>query len=76
MRRRVIAGNWKMFKTIAETRAFFSAFTPLVANSKHCDIIVAPPFTAISTAAEAAKGKQIAISGQFWTKAVRPLKIA
>jgi triosephosphate isomerase (TIM) len=70
MRRRVIAGNWKMYKTLAETRAFFSAFTPLVANSKHCDIIVAPPFTAISTAVEAAKNTNIAISGQnvSWSK--------
>jgi triosephosphate isomerase (TIM) len=70
MRRRVIAGNWKMFKTIAETRAFFSAFAPLVANSKHCDIVIAPPFTAISTAAEAAKNTNIAISGQnvSWSK--------
>jgi len=70
MRRRVIAGNWKMFKTIAETRAFFSAFAPLVANSKHCDIVIAPPFTAISTAAEAARNTNIAISGQnvSWSK--------
>jgi triosephosphate isomerase (TIM) len=70
MRRRVIAGNWKMFKTLAETRAFFSAFTPLVANSKHCDIIVAPPFTALSTAVEAAKNSNIAIAGQnvAWNK--------
>ena len=41
IRRRVIAGNWKMYKTVAETRAFFSAFAPLVANSTHCDIVVA-----------------------------------
>jgi triosephosphate isomerase (TIM) len=70
MRRRVIAGNWKMYKTIAETRAFFSAFAPLVANSKHCDIVIAPPFTAISTAAEAAKNTNIAVSGQnvSWSK--------
>src|SRR5713226_10579527 len=70
MRRPVIAGNWKMYKTLAETRAFFSAFTPIVVNSKHCDIIVAPPFTAISTAAEAGKGTQIAVSGQnlSWSK--------
>jgi triosephosphate isomerase len=64
MRRRVIAGNWKMYKTIAETRAFFSAFTPLVAKSTHCDIVVAPPYTAISAAAEAAKSTPIAIAGQ------------
>src|SRR6266581_1146125 len=54
MRRRVIAGNWKMYKTLAETRAFFTSFLPLVAGAKHCDIVVAPPFTAISAAAEAA----------------------
>ena len=64
MRRRVIAGNWKMYKTLAETRAFFAAFNPLVANSKHCDIVVAPPFTAVSAAVEATKGTNIAIAGQ------------
>jgi triosephosphate isomerase len=69
-RRRVIAGNWKMYKTLAETRAFFAAFNPMVANATHCDIIVAPPFTAISTAAESAKGTHIAIAGQnvSWSK--------
>jgi triosephosphate isomerase len=70
MRRRIIAGNWKMYKTIAETRAFFSAFTPLVAKSTHCDIVVAPPYTAISAAAEAAKSTNITIGGQnvSWSK--------
>ena len=63
-RRRVIAGNWKMYKTLADTRAFFSAFKPLVADSHHCDIVVAPPFTALSTAVDATKGTKIAISGQ------------
>jgi triosephosphate isomerase (TIM) len=70
-RRRVIAGNWKMYKTLADTRAFFSAFAPLVANAKHCDIVIAPPFTAIPTAVEAAKNTSIAIAGQnlHWEKA-------
>jgi triosephosphate isomerase len=70
MRRRVIAGNWKLFKTQAETRAFFTAFAPLVADAKHCDIVVAPPFTAIAAAADAAKGTDIAIAGQnvSWSK--------
>ncbi len=70
MRRRVIAGNWKMFKTQAETRAFFSAFAPLVAASKHCDIVVAPPFTALAAAAEAARGTAIGISAQnlYWER--------
>jgi triosephosphate isomerase len=69
-RHRVIAGNWKMYKTLAETRDYFSAFLPLVAGSKHCDIVIAPPFTAVSTAAEAAKGSNVHISGQnvSWSK--------
>jgi len=69
-RRRVIAGNWKMYKTIAETGAFFSTFQPLVANSHHCGIVVAPPYTAISTAVEAVKSTNIAIAGQnvSWSK--------
>ena len=69
-RRRVIAGNWKMYKSLAETRSFLSTFTPLVANSTQCDIVVAPPFTAVSTAVECAKGTNIGISGQnvSWSK--------
>jgi triosephosphate isomerase (TIM) len=69
-RRRVIAGNWKMFKTIAETRAFFSAFLPLVAESRNSDIVIAPPFTAIAAAVQAAAGSSVAIAGQdvYWEK--------
>jgi triosephosphate isomerase len=69
-RRRVIAGNWKMYKTLSETRTFFSVFAPLVSNSRHCDIVIAPPFTAIPVAVEAAKATSIAISGQnvSWSK--------
>jgi triosephosphate isomerase (TIM) len=69
-RRRVIAGNWKMYKTIAETRTFFSAFAPLVSSARNCDIVIAPAFTSIPAAVESAKGTNIAISGQdvFWEK--------
>jgi triosephosphate isomerase (TIM) len=69
-RRRVIAGNWKMCKTQAETRAFFSAFLPLVAGARQCDIVIAPPFTAIPAAVDAARGSNIAIGAQnvFWEK--------
>jgi len=69
-RRRVIAGNWKMYKTQVEARALVSALAPLVAQAQHCDIVVAPPFTAIAAAVEAARGTSIAVSGQdlFWEK--------
>jgi len=69
-RRRVIAGNWKMFKTQAEARAFFAAFVPLASGARHCDIVIAPPFTAISPAVECARGADIGIGAQnvFWEK--------
>jgi len=64
LRRPVIAGNWKMYKTRAETRAFFEAFIPLIAASNDCDIVIAPPFTALSVAVEAAQGTAIEIAAQ------------
>lgn len=64
MRRPVIAGNWKMYKTRAETLAFFSAFLPLIESAKHCDVVVAPPFTAICAAVEATHGTKVAVGGQ------------
>lgn len=53
-----------MHKTQTETRAFFEVFKPLVAASRHCEIIVAPPFTAIAAAVDAARGTSISIAGQ------------
>ena len=69
-RRRVIAGNWKMYKNQKQTRAFFRAFKPLVAEVTDCDIVIAPPFTNIPAAVRAAKGTTIGISAQdvFWEK--------
>jgi triosephosphate isomerase len=64
MRRPVIAGNWKMYKTQEEARAYFSVFAPLIQDSTHCDIIVAPPFTALAASVEAAKGTPISIAAQ------------
>jgi len=70
MRRPVIAGNWKMFKTISETKAFFSSFLPLVSGVSHCEIVVAPPFVSLAPAAAAATGSRVAISAQdvYWKK--------
>jgi triosephosphate isomerase (TIM) len=70
VRRPVIAGNWKMYKTREETHSFFAAFKPLVASVTHCDIIVAPPFTDLETAVEGARGSSIAIAAQnmHWEK--------
>ena len=57
-----------MYKTQAETRAFFAEFLPLVAGTTDCDIVIAPPFTAIAASVEATKGSNVAIGGQnlYW----------
>jgi triosephosphate isomerase len=57
-----------MYKTQADTRAFFAAFKPLVAGVSSCEIAIAPPFTALAAAVEAAKGSQIWIAAQdmYW----------
>jgi triosephosphate isomerase len=64
MRKPVIAGNWKMFKTRFETSAFFDGLIPVIQNVEHCDIVVAPPFTALSTAVVDVEGTRIAIAAQ------------
>ena len=68
MRRPVIAGNWKLFKTQTQTRDFFRALLTEIEGCDHCDVIVAPPFTALQTAVEAIQGSSVAISAQdvYW----------
>jgi len=68
VRRPVMAANWKMYKTQAEARAFFAALKPLVASATHCEIIVAPAFTALAASVEAAAGSAISIAAQdvYW----------
>jgi triosephosphate isomerase len=65
-----MAGNWKMYKTPAETTAFFEAFKPLVEKSEHCEIVICPPFTNLAAAVEAVKGTRIAVGAQniAWAK--------
>ena len=70
MRRPVIAGNWKMYKTIGEAAAFVEMIKPHVERADHCEVVVAPPFTALKGVAEAARGSRIAVAAQdlHWDK--------
>jgi triosephosphate isomerase len=70
MRRPIMAGNWKMFKTPSETAAFFQKFRPLVADSTHVDIVICPPFVDLPAAAESTRGTNIEIGAQnlHWAK--------
>ena len=44
MRKPVIAGNWKMYKTVGDAVATAVALKPLVANANHCQVVIAPVF--------------------------------
>src|SRR6266480_1951412 len=70
MRRPIIAGNWKMYKTRPETSAFFDDLIPAIQDVEHCDIVVAPPFTALAAAVDETEGTRVAISAQdvYWEK--------
>jgi triosephosphate isomerase (TIM) len=59
-----MAGNWKMYKTPAETHAFFEAFKPLVRQSPVCEIVICPPFPDLHAAINEAQGSDVAIGAQ------------
>jgi triosephosphate isomerase (TIM) len=64
--RTIVAGNWKMHKTGAQTRAFFDAFVPLIeAIPPRAEIVIAPPFTALAAAHDVlAQHDRIALGAQ------------
>ncbi|TAL23957.1 MAG: triose-phosphate isomerase [Nitrospirae bacterium] len=64
MRIPFIAANWKMNKTIPEAEGFLREFIPAVKDAAGIDIIIAPPFTSISSVAAKAKGTNIKIASQ------------
>jgi triosephosphate isomerase len=63
MRKPIIAGNWKMHKTVAEGIAFVGAIKPEVANTD-VEVLVCAPFTLLPSLVEAAKGTNIKIGAQ------------
>src|SRR5260370_16312007 len=70
MRTPVMSGNWKMYKTPAETTEFCEKCRPLVEKSSHCEIVICPPFTNLAADVDAVKGSDIRIGEQNigWAK--------
>jgi triosephosphate isomerase (TIM) len=68
MRKPVMAGNWKMYKTAAETTAFFQKFVPMVEAAAHAEIVICAPFVNLHAAVEGARSSAIEIGAQdvFW----------
>jgi triosephosphate isomerase len=70
MRTPVIAGNWKMFKTVHDAVVYTKEFRTLVKDVTGVDIVVAPAFLAVHAVAEAARNSPVAVAAQdvFWEK--------
>ncbi len=70
MRKKLIAGNWKMYKTPNQARAFAREFAPLVADHTRDDIALFPPFISIEATVKELEGTRIAVGAQnmYWGK--------
>src|SRR5689334_7887323 len=64
MRKPVIAGNWKMYKTLSESVDTALALKPLVANANHCEVVIAPVFTALKTVCDRLEGSNVKVAAQ------------
>jgi triosephosphate isomerase len=63
-RKPIIVGNWKMYKTISETRTTLSALRAAVQDVDSVEIGIAPPFTSLAAAAEVLSGSNISLAAQ------------
>ncbi len=68
MRRLVIAGNWKMYKTVAEARALVEALLPQLTPVTSVEQVLCPPFTALAAVSELVRGTAIGVGAQdmYW----------
>ena len=64
MRKPVIAGNWKMYKLHGEAVDTALALKPLVANANHCEVVIAPVFTALKAVSDRLEGSNIKVAAQ------------
>jgi triosephosphate isomerase len=70
MRTPIMAGNWKMYKTARQAAETIRSLRDLLAGVSGVEVVVCPPFTALSAAVEAARGTGIAVGAQdcSWEK--------
>src|SRR5688572_18686198 len=70
MRIPLIAGNWKMFKTVADTVKYVKELRVFVKDLTGVEVVVAPPFLGVHAAAEAARNSNIGIAAQdlYWER--------
>ena len=57
----LIAGNWKMHKTIAQAEEFIQALLPRVSSVDGADVAICPPFTALEAMVDSTRGSRVAV---------------
>jgi triosephosphate isomerase (TIM) len=60
----LIAGNWKMNKTVAEAEEFIQALLPRVSSVQAVDVAICPPFTALQAMVDSARGSRVEVYAQ------------
>ena len=63
-RKTIIAGNWKMNKTLSETRAFAEELKPILPKGKWCDVVLCVPYVNIPAAIRLFKDCRVAIGAE------------
>lgn len=67
-RKPVIAGNWKMFKTVSEALTFVRGIRQATVGLGYAEVVLCPPFTALALMSEGLRGSGISLGAQdvFW----------
>jgi len=60
----LIAGNWKMHKTVAEAEDFIQALLPRVSTADNVDVAICPPFTALTPMVDSTRGSRVQVFAQ------------
>jgi triosephosphate isomerase len=60
----MIAGNWKMHKTVAEAEAYIQALLPRVSTTDGVDVAICPTFTALQAMVDSTRGSRVAVYAQ------------
>ena len=70
MRKKIIAANWKMYKTPDQAGAFVTDFCRLIPANLQAEIVICPPFVCLPAVVDAVQGTRIGVGGQnmFWER--------
>jgi triosephosphate isomerase len=60
----IVAGNWKMHKTVAESEAFIQGLLPRVSTADGVEVAICPPFTSLEAMVDSTRGSRVEVYAQ------------